>query len=78
MHPSLRLDNLAQLPISIRRFASEAANGSLDHLKRLLDLMERGKTSGEKSLLCLPVFYANLDPAGCRVTKATTPLRTAH
>ncbi|KAJ6534475.1 hypothetical protein DFH09DRAFT_1369833 [Mycena vulgaris] len=63
MHPSLRLSNLVQLPISIRRFASEAAKGSLDPLQRLRDLIQRERRPEEKYLACLPIFYCNLNPA---------------
>ncbi|KAK7039966.1 hypothetical protein R3P38DRAFT_3181789 [Favolaschia claudopus] len=59
MHPSLDLAKLESLPISIRRFATPAANGSLQDLERLIIVVDE-KTS--KFLPCLPVFYANLDP----------------
>ncbi|KAJ6569095.1 hypothetical protein B0H19DRAFT_1232080 [Mycena capillaripes] len=63
MHPSLRLESLSLLPISVRRFASPAANGSIPDLERLIALLD--DTDGEeKRIFCLPVFYANLDPAG--------------
>ncbi|KAJ6544514.1 hypothetical protein B0H19DRAFT_1267776 [Mycena capillaripes] len=63
MHRSLRLESLSLLPISVRRFASPAANGSIPDLERLIALLD--DTDGEeKRISCLPVFYANLDPAG--------------
>ncbi|KAF7371457.1 hypothetical protein MSAN_00782700 [Mycena sanguinolenta] len=59
MHRSLRLDTLSLLPISIRRFAIPAANGSVDDLDHLLDLVE---DDAARYTQCLPVLYANLDP----------------
>ncbi|KAF7371458.1 MYND-type domain-containing protein [Mycena sanguinolenta] len=59
MHRSLRLDTLSLLPISIRRFAIPAANGSVDDLDHLLDLVEDDEA---RYTQCLPVLYANLDP----------------
>ncbi|KAJ7131891.1 hypothetical protein C8R43DRAFT_956849 [Mycena crocata] len=62
MHKFLRLDNLSLLPISVRRFASPAANGSVADFNRLLELLE-DTTEDKTYTLCLPVFYANLNPA---------------
>ncbi|KAF7345809.1 hypothetical protein MVEN_01602000 [Mycena venus] len=59
MHRSLRLENLALLPISVQRFAIPASNGSVSDFDRLIELLD-----DERHTLCLPVFYANLDPAG--------------
>ncbi|KAJ7648290.1 hypothetical protein DFH06DRAFT_1209891 [Mycena polygramma] len=64
MHPSLRLENLQQLPLSIRRIASEAANGSVTHLQRLLTILERERRPDLRYSASLPVFFVNLDPAG--------------
>ncbi|KAJ7712723.1 hypothetical protein B0H16DRAFT_1899815 [Mycena metata] len=63
MHPSLRLENLSRLPISLRRFATPASKGSLKDCKRLAQLL---KDSGNDEIFhhCIPVFYANLDPVG--------------
>ncbi|KAJ7119223.1 hypothetical protein C8R43DRAFT_1035404 [Mycena crocata] len=62
MHPLLRLHNLSLLPVSYRRFATGAANGDLVAFSKLLELLStrRDKTYTQ----CLPIFYANLDPAG--------------
>ncbi|KAJ6553288.1 hypothetical protein B0H19DRAFT_159719 [Mycena capillaripes] len=86
MHKSLRLDNLAYLPISVRRFASPAANGSIDDLKRLITLLDEIH-SEHTFAQCLPVFYANLDPGGIptgvnvttdEVTRAIMALDALH
>ncbi|KAJ7769906.1 hypothetical protein B0H16DRAFT_1715548 [Mycena metata] len=61
-HRYLRLESLSILPISIRRFATPAANGSLPDLQRLVDALE-GCGHEDKYTHSLPVFYSNLDPA---------------
>ncbi|KAF8209164.1 hypothetical protein K438DRAFT_1960896 [Mycena galopus ATCC 62051] len=58
----LRLENLARLPPDLRRLAKTAANGSLESLKRLERPVREGPES--RTLLFLPVFYANLAPEG--------------
>ncbi|KAJ7633579.1 hypothetical protein DFH06DRAFT_1222302 [Mycena polygramma] len=63
MHQLLRLENLSSLPASLRRVAMPAARGSWTELNRLL-LLLRGMESGTAWTNCLPIFYANLDPAG--------------
>ncbi|KAJ7752565.1 hypothetical protein B0H16DRAFT_1836687 [Mycena metata] len=62
MHQALRLEMLSLLPISLRRFASPAANGSLLDFKRLMAALSARKDM-QVLTPCLPVFYANLDPA---------------
>ncbi|KAJ6553296.1 hypothetical protein B0H19DRAFT_1156114 [Mycena capillaripes] len=62
MHQWLRLENLALLPVSFRRFASAAANGSMEDFMRLTALLRKTEYS-QIFTHCLPVFYANLDPA---------------
>ncbi|KAJ7164474.1 hypothetical protein C8R46DRAFT_1193101 [Mycena filopes] len=59
IHPDLRLDKLARLPPDLRRLAKLAAGGSLESLIRLQRPVQEG--SEARSLLFLPVFYANLD-----------------
>ncbi|KAF7371456.1 MYND-type domain-containing protein [Mycena sanguinolenta] len=59
MHRLLRSEALSRLPISIRRFAIPAANGSPDDLAHLLDLVVDDE---HRYTQCLPVLYANLDP----------------
>ncbi|KAK7014367.1 MYND-type domain-containing protein [Favolaschia claudopus] len=61
-HRSLRLSNLDLLPISIRRFATPAAKGCFRNLQRLVSLIIELEDHG-KYTLCLPVFYAVLDPS---------------
>ncbi|KAJ7633456.1 hypothetical protein DFH06DRAFT_1479685 [Mycena polygramma] len=62
MHDSLRPQNILRLPLSLRRVATAAAEGSVDDLRALCYEMEHISTS--RSVLFLPAFYANLDPAG--------------
>ncbi|KAJ7128491.1 hypothetical protein C8R44DRAFT_873206 [Mycena epipterygia] len=62
MHDSLLLKNISRLPFSIRGVATAAANGSVKDLRDLCDILRNNST--EQTLLSLPVFYANLDPAG--------------
>ncbi|KAJ6484678.1 hypothetical protein C8R45DRAFT_290290 [Mycena sanguinolenta] len=59
MHPSLSLERLSLVPISIRRFAIPAAKGSADDFERLLDLVVN---DDHRHTQCLPVMYTNLDP----------------
>ncbi|KAJ7088286.1 hypothetical protein C8R44DRAFT_991137 [Mycena epipterygia] len=59
MHPALRLENLSQLPISYRRYASGAVNGSLEDLKKLVALVAKKRTANPE--LFLPVAFTNLD-----------------
>ncbi|KAJ7655827.1 hypothetical protein DFH06DRAFT_1473988 [Mycena polygramma] len=62
MHDSLRLENLSLLPISIRRFATPAATGSVHDFQRLLEVLD-DNWDEERYKHCLPVFYFTLDPA---------------
>ncbi|KAJ7715622.1 hypothetical protein B0H16DRAFT_1805030 [Mycena metata] len=58
MHRALQIAALHDLPLTTRRVALAAANGSLDHLKTLRSIAGRStKTS------VLPVVYILLDPA---------------
>ncbi|KAJ7261224.1 hypothetical protein C8J57DRAFT_1719926 [Mycena rebaudengoi] len=59
-HRSLRLDNLSKLPVSYRRLANTAVNGSLADLREFIALCTRTPYSRPK--LFLPVFFAILDP----------------
>ncbi|KAJ7140681.1 hypothetical protein C8R44DRAFT_726413 [Mycena epipterygia] len=60
MHESLDLRNISRLPISIRKLATAAADGSLKHLELLCASADRGPE--DHALLLLPVFI-NLDLA---------------
>ncbi|KAJ6572941.1 hypothetical protein B0H10DRAFT_2444267 [Mycena sp. CBHHK59/15] len=62
MHNALRLSSLNSLPISIRRVAIAAANGSLDDITRVQSLMKQLSDTQTNSLLA--AFYRNLDTAG--------------
>ncbi|KAJ7090775.1 hypothetical protein B0H15DRAFT_244777 [Mycena belliarum] len=60
MHPSLQLNNISNLPTaSLRRSATLAANGSLEHLRKLHSLTTKSPTP---YIHLLPVFYRNIDP----------------
>ncbi|KAJ7633453.1 hypothetical protein DFH06DRAFT_692500 [Mycena polygramma] len=61
MHDCLRPRNLLRLPLSLRRVATAAADGSVDDLRALCYEMEHIPAS--RAILFLPAFYANLDPA---------------
>ncbi|KAJ7124111.1 hypothetical protein C8R43DRAFT_39037 [Mycena crocata] len=66
MHPALSQEHVSKLPISIRRFATPAANGSLPDLLRILDLLTHPSRSVSDRIVdshVLPVFYANLEPS---------------
>ncbi|KAJ7633581.1 hypothetical protein DFH06DRAFT_689128 [Mycena polygramma] len=63
MHQLLRLEHLSALPLSLRRFAMPAARGSWPELNRLLRLLHEMESRAAWTN-CLPIFYANLDPAG--------------
>ncbi|KAJ7162841.1 hypothetical protein C8R46DRAFT_1352704 [Mycena filopes] len=63
MHNLLRLEKLSSLPYSSRRIAQSAAKGSLPDLIRLMTLFD-GASEMATFAGCLPVLYANLDPAG--------------
>ncbi|KAJ7160585.1 hypothetical protein C8R43DRAFT_993368 [Mycena crocata] len=60
MHDDLRLRNLSELPISTRRFATAAANGSWKDLRLLIE--RAGTTLRPRHIF--PIFFANLDPGG--------------
>ncbi|KAJ7699284.1 hypothetical protein B0H17DRAFT_306448 [Mycena rosella] len=63
MHPALKLENLSRPPTYVRGFAIAAAKGSLEDLMQLFNLMARERNLREQYMLCLPVFYMNLDLA---------------
>ncbi|KAJ7144491.1 hypothetical protein C8R44DRAFT_725420 [Mycena epipterygia] len=58
-HPALKLENLGNLPISLRRLAIPAYHGSLENLRRVVTSLTDGSTPQRSQLL--PVLYANLD-----------------
>ncbi|KAJ7174195.1 hypothetical protein C8R43DRAFT_637556 [Mycena crocata] len=60
-HPDLASGNIFTLPISYKRFAGPAVNGSLPDFRKLMDLLKRNPHSDPA--LFLPVYYANLNPA---------------
>ncbi|KAF7336515.1 MYND-type domain-containing protein [Mycena sanguinolenta] len=60
MHQSLRLENLARLPLSVRRLAIPASNGSIDDFNCLFEVLNN-LDDEERYTHCLPVLYANLD-----------------
>ncbi|KAJ7616750.1 hypothetical protein B0H17DRAFT_1115154 [Mycena rosella] len=62
MHPDLRPGNISTLPISYKRYASPALNGSLTDFQKLMDFLKKRPHSDPA--LFLPVYYSNLDPAG--------------
>ncbi|KAJ7203547.1 hypothetical protein GGX14DRAFT_461451 [Mycena pura] len=59
MHPSLRLDNTFKLPEPLKTLAISAANGSLDDLAQLHDLIP--DTPQSQLCLVIPALYANLN-----------------
>ncbi|KAJ6471231.1 hypothetical protein C8R47DRAFT_746931 [Mycena vitilis] len=61
MHPSLGLHNLRDLPQALYAGARRAANGSLEDLKPLVDLVVKEGSLNQGPLV--PVFYVNLNPA---------------
>ncbi|KAJ7741812.1 hypothetical protein B0H16DRAFT_1890371 [Mycena metata] len=61
-HRSLGLDNLSKLPLTYRRLANAAVNGTVLDLQKFLGHCIASPFSKPK--LFLPVFFANLDPAG--------------
>ncbi|KAJ7466958.1 hypothetical protein FB451DRAFT_1259653 [Mycena latifolia] len=63
MHPALGLDNLFRLPTYVQAFATPAADGSLADLYKLFALLAEERSLRQQYMLCLPVFYANLDLA---------------
>ncbi|KAJ6517410.1 hypothetical protein C8R47DRAFT_1255011 [Mycena vitilis] len=62
MHPALRLENLDQLPPSMRRVARRAcsATRSIDDIRRIQTYIATATET--QTLLMLPIFYTNLDP----------------
>ncbi|KAJ7629331.1 hypothetical protein B0H17DRAFT_1150625 [Mycena rosella] len=64
MHPALHLQNINKLPISVRKYATPAAHGSLDDLGRLIALISHSPNPSQRYLAVLPVFFINLDPSG--------------
>ncbi|KAJ7624097.1 hypothetical protein DFH06DRAFT_1230354 [Mycena polygramma] len=64
MHQLLRLENLSRLPPSLQRLAVSALpRGSWEDFERLIQHLGRNRDT-ELWASFLPVFYANLDPAG--------------
>ncbi|KAJ7607640.1 hypothetical protein DFH06DRAFT_1486484 [Mycena polygramma] len=63
MHRCFHLRNVDNLPLSLRRIASAAADGSLQDLIRLLALVNTSRLTTAQLLLLLPVAWSNLDPA---------------
>ncbi|KAJ6507433.1 hypothetical protein C8R47DRAFT_1315648 [Mycena vitilis] len=61
MHDCLRPRNILRLPLSLRRIATAAADGSVNDLRALCYEIER--IPANQAILFLPAFYANLDPA---------------
>ncbi|KAJ7616234.1 hypothetical protein DFH06DRAFT_111720 [Mycena polygramma] len=61
MHQALRMGNIAELPVSCRRYASNAGNRSLEDLRKLVSFV--AKTPPPRPELLLPVYYQNLDTA---------------
>ncbi|KAJ6528673.1 hypothetical protein DFH09DRAFT_1094363 [Mycena vulgaris] len=60
MHPALRLEELARLPLAVRKFATAAAGGSEpDMIKLILRIMFQPTTSAQY----LPPLFTNLNPA---------------
>ncbi|KAF7368359.1 MYND-type domain-containing protein [Mycena venus] len=80
MHHSLRLNNISQLPLTLRRKAHDAVNGSLEALQALcaatLQMSDTNRT------LLLPVFYAALDvpdiPSMDQMTAENFPFSSFH
>ncbi|KAJ7110930.1 hypothetical protein C8R44DRAFT_742705 [Mycena epipterygia] len=68
MLPSLDLENLSQFPASVRLpihnylrgVATRAAHGSVEDLQILVNMLVERETCPD-NMLCLPVFYANLN-----------------
>ncbi|KAJ6586100.1 hypothetical protein B0H19DRAFT_429999 [Mycena capillaripes] len=68
MHQLLRLETPSLLPLSFRRLAVPAAQGSRPDFERLFEMLRKmlratRLRNTETYNHCLPVFYANLDPA---------------
>ncbi|KAJ7314856.1 hypothetical protein DFH08DRAFT_894890 [Mycena albidolilacea] len=62
LDPILRLGNIKNLPPLLHRIANAAAQGSLESLRRLRKNLVNASQDDAK--LCIPIFYANLDPKG--------------
>ncbi|KAK6980960.1 hypothetical protein R3P38DRAFT_2664825 [Favolaschia claudopus] len=65
MHPSLQTSNITDLPISCRKYALNAAAGSVKDMEMLFSLIDAQRIPTTKLGLLLPVFYQNLDVCGC-------------
>ncbi|KAJ6562071.1 hypothetical protein B0H19DRAFT_1259679 [Mycena capillaripes] len=61
MHQSFHVRNLGRLPVSLRRIALPAAEGSVEHLKRILDLVSARLTEAHQEFLS--VCWPSLDPS---------------
>ncbi|KAJ6570045.1 hypothetical protein DFH09DRAFT_1277685 [Mycena vulgaris] len=66
MHPAVQLGSLNDLPISIRRIADNACRNTrtVEDVERVIELMSTRAVSAAQRTSLLPVFFANLDPAG--------------
>ncbi|KAJ6587521.1 hypothetical protein DFH09DRAFT_1427589 [Mycena vulgaris] len=64
MHPALNLQRINELPISVRRYAKLAANGSRADLGRLISLISQLPNPPRRYVGTLPVFFLHLDPTG--------------
>ncbi|KAJ6540198.1 hypothetical protein DFH09DRAFT_1283052 [Mycena vulgaris] len=63
MQPCLHVRNFDGLPVSLRKVAMAAANGSIDDFQEIAFLVGRAQNSSQ-SYLFVPVCWANLDPSG--------------
>ncbi|KAJ7486271.1 hypothetical protein B0H11DRAFT_2015499 [Mycena galericulata] len=65
VHPALRREALARLPVSLRRMGNAAMDGSLIGDKDLEGFAQLCRfTPDDQRHLMLPAFYASLNPAG--------------
>ncbi|KAJ7108941.1 hypothetical protein C8R43DRAFT_1243451 [Mycena crocata] len=79
MHASLDPSKISRLPFSLRRMAASARNGSMDDLRKLLQIIDQktNPTPMSTLLLFLPVLYAHIDlakmPSSAEMDTATFP-----
>ncbi|KAJ7809919.1 hypothetical protein B0H13DRAFT_2295116 [Mycena leptocephala] len=64
MHRDLDRSRLSELPVSMRRTATTAAEGSLQSLLLVLALSENSAVSSQHKYRLLPAIYPNLDIVG--------------
>ncbi|KAJ7463360.1 hypothetical protein FB451DRAFT_1370793 [Mycena latifolia] len=78
IHPCLRRENFARLPVSLRRMANAAMDGSPlgDKGQGLAQLCRF--TTEEHQHLILPALYANLDPAGIPSADVVDTMLVTH